>query len=540
MTKKSGDDSLQLKPSIKLHATGVIDGHAHHNSGATCPLPLLYGQFADQSFGILQNGAPVLPVLQRVFTVALTGGFISPLLYYYFVKKKKDGAQSGSREWCVWIVRLLYKAGSRIQKDSTPKLGNYLVDLNRETFAGIKTSIAFANKNFKKDRALGDITSMIISPTMDMELAHIAGYDGQTVYHEENDKLFFYHRKSGKQPEDEGEKVDLHHEIVENKVDKSRVLKFQKWKKQFDDTVIAIAKNPFYLLSMIFYDPRRYRYPSDMMFPESMEYGAWDEVFVNANSRNRVATDSKQGLWAGVKMYPSLGHKPLDELCEYLPEFYNRCNQDHIPILVHCSPGGMVTHDAKYYMEFDLEQGDLSEKRTIARQRQHDKILKITGKSASTADGHPEPGTGSISKLGISYDYFFKNYAHPEAWRPVLENFADLHINLAHFGSNEWLRGPITDWNGRSPSEWINSLVDLTAKYPNVYTDISCLDVSGRLIDSEGKKTDGTFRDTLITMLYWIITKPEYNHLKNKIIFGTDWYLTHLTNGKDSAEYGNY
>ncbi|NLP01610.1 MAG: hypothetical protein GX089_03875, partial [Fibrobacter sp.] len=34
--------------------------------------------------------------------------------------------------------------------------------------------------------------------------------------------------------------------------------------------------------------------------------------------------------------------------------------------------------------------------------------------------------------------------------------------------------------------------------------------------------------------------RDEYRHLRNKVIFGTDWYLTHLTRSDDGAEYGNY
>jgi hypothetical protein len=41
-------------------------------------------------------------------------------------------------------------------------------------------------------------------------------------------------------------------------------------------------------------------------------------------------------------------------------------------------------------------------------------------------------------------------------------------------------------------------------------------------------------------MLHWMRDKDEYKHLRNKVIFGTDWYLTHLTRADAGAEYGNY
>jgi predicted TIM-barrel fold metal-dependent hydrolase len=264
-----------------------------------------------------------------------------------------------------------------------------------------------------------------------------------------------------------------------------------------------------------------------------MDYGAWDEIF------NFIATDTKPGIWAGAKMYPPLGHKPLDELCEYLPDFYHRCEKDKIPILTHCSPGGMTTHEAGHYMAFDIENGELCRKRQIARQKQREKITRLTGKPASNALGYTKEWGEATDKFRrFPFDYFFKNYVHPEAWRPVLENFPDLHLCLAHFGGDEWRRGPISEWTNSAPSEWIKSIIDLTKKYKNVYTDISCFNLEDELVEDngEGKKV----RNTLNKMLHWMRDRDEYKHLRNKVIFGTDWYLTHLTRSDEGAEYGHY
>lgn len=493
------NDAVRLKKKKIIHASGIIDGHAHHNSGACCPIPLIYEQVEANTLG--------------AYPTTVYG--------------------TRTRECMGWFIANLggFRAGVRIQRLSTVEMGKLLVSLNKETFANIASSIDFAD-DFGVKKSEGQITTFMIIATMDMERAHIAGYDGQTIYHEEDGKLFYYERMSGEMAEQEGRKIDLSHEIVENKIDKSKALKLRKWRFQFDDTRNAAIDNPLRLLPLYFYDPRRFNRPAGTPFPESKDYGAWDEIF------NCIATETKPGIWAGVKMYTSLGHKPLDELCEYLPEFYKQCEKDRIPILTHCSPGGMITHEAEHYMTFDIENGEVCRKRQIARQKQREKVIHLTGKPASTAPGCPEEWGETTDKYRrFPLDYFYKHYVHPEAWRPVLENFPDLHLCLAHFGGDEWRCGPINEWNDGPPSDWIKSTIDLTKKYSNVYTDISCFNLD------EGLKDDGEGRkvwNTLNKMLYWMRDKDEYKHLRNKVIFGADWYLTHLTRTDDGAKYGNY
>ena len=96
----------------------------------------------------------------------------------------------------------------------------------------------------------------------------------------------------------------------------------------------------------------------------------------------------------------------------------------------------------------------------------------------------------------------------------------------------------MSEWSDSPPSEWIKSTIDLTKKYKNVYTDISCFNLDKEINDDheDGRKVRNTFNK----MLYWMRDRDEYRHLQNKVIFGTDWYLTHLTRDDDGAEYGNY
>lgn len=309
------NEAIRIKLKKIIHAHGIIDGHAHHNSGACCPLPLIYAQLEDGSFGMY------------------------PRTVLHF----------RSREWCEKTVGLKFKEGVNIQRLSTFEMGNLLAKINIHTFANIRHSMDFADE-FKTKPGGDQIATLMIVATMDMERAHIAGYDGQTIYHEEDGKLFYFERMWGNKPEREGNKRDLSHEIIVNKIYKTKVLKLKKWEIQCSETENAAINNPLHLLPLYFYDPRRFNRPTGTTFPESKQYGAWDEIF------NFIATESKPGIWVGAKMYPPLGHKPLDELCEYLPDFYHRCEKEQIPILTHCSPGGMTTHEAGHYLAFDFEK----------------------------------------------------------------------------------------------------------------------------------------------------------------------------------------
>ena len=495
----SANDAVRVIPKKIIHVSGIMDGHAHHNSGACCPLPLIYTQVADT----IAINPRRIPILQK-------------------------------REVLERLVSLAFKEGVNIQRQTTVKMGTTLAKMNKLTFADIDSSMDFA-VDFVVKKAGAQIATPIIIATMDMERAHIAGYEGQTIYHEENDRLYYYVRHHGASPEKEGSIVDLSHEITENEEDKSKVLKLKKWAIQIKETRMAARDNPLHLMPLYFYDPRRFNHPTGTNMPDTMEYGAWDKVF------DYIATESKPGIFAGIKMYPPLGHKPFDEFCEYLPEFYHQCSKDGIPILTHCSPSGMVTHEAEFYGEFDSTNEKLREKH---RSKQYEKLQKIATET-HTKVPIIKPGSdvyvgfdNTDSKERGEHDYFFKNYVHPEAWRPVLEYFPDLHLCLAHFGGNEWRRGPLSAWTDSPQSEWIKSIIDLTKTYDNVYTDISCFNLDNELFDDneEGKKVRHTFN----RVLYWIRDRDEYRHLRKKIIFGTDWYLTHLTRKDDSAKYGNY
>ena len=90
---------------------------------------------------------------------------------------------------------------------------------------------------------------------------------------------------------------------------------------------------------------------------------------------------------------------------------------------------------------------------------------------------------------------------HPAAWRKVLRQFPNLKLCLAHFGGDLFPSG--------IESDWVKEIVDLANEFPNVYTDVSCWKFS------ECKD-----------MFNKILSNKQYDHLKDRILFGTDWYMT--------------
>ncbi|NLG17697.1 MAG: amidohydrolase family protein [Fibrobacter sp.] len=500
----SPNDAVAGYPIPLIQGSCIIDGHMHINSGACAPLPLLY---VKKWIGLGQT--PLLKRRDVLETVLKTIGFGN---------------------------------GVDTQRLTTVQIGEKIAEINKRVYRGLINSFDFCDLDLTQEhlenKDLQVISPMIVAP-MDMEYAHIAGYGGITIYHGEKEELFFYRRSSGKYIA-QCEKYDDKRVSLAHEYDKQKGLKLHKWQIQCEQTINAAAKYPLQLFPLYFYDPRRWRFPSGKTMPESMEFGAWDEPFKS------VASAQRPGVFIGFKMYPPLGHKPFDELCEYLPDFYDRCETEHIPILTHCSPGGLFTHEASWYSEFDSYNEGMRFKGRVNQSRRLSALLFPKGRHVPPVKPVTETYVGfdkmiekyreylSDQEFNSRMDYFFKNYVHPEEWRKVLKYFPDLRLCLAHFGGDEWRRGRIEEWQTDGvQSEWIKSIIDLTKEYANVYTDISCFNLDDTL-----EHGDGTVQDSLRVVLEQLDDK-RYYHLRHKIIFGTDWYLTML-NVTKGGDYGNY
>jgi predicted TIM-barrel fold metal-dependent hydrolase len=419
---KTGERLIIVIPSSRC----IADSHAHIENGACVPLPLAWNR-------------PWVPDVERTMLDMLT--------------------------------KIAKPAAGKVQVKSTTEIGNRAA---KELDSAFGPESPIGKSDFYQNC---DLFSFAVILMMDMEYGWISGFDGLTIYQEDETPWYYYKRQNARDPKEKWQKAPLPGENQKT---------FACWKKQLDETAAALRKNPLRIIGMYHYDPRRWNFPKSQKYDELRIKGAWSHPF------NEIATSSGKGLFIGFKMYPPLGYKPLDPRLPYLHDlkkdadcFYARCEREGIPILAHCSPGGIYTHELKLYREYDSG---------VPQYR-----INPSSSSSKPADASYVSGDNQ----NIAMKYFWDNYVHPLEWRKVLQKFPKLRLCLAHFGGDEWKKGP--------ESDWITEIVALTKEYPNVYTDFACWDL-----------------DYAKESFAQILKNRRYSHLRDKILFGTDWYMTLL------------
>jgi len=265
---------------------------------------------------------------------------------------------------------------------------------------------------------------------------------------------------------------------------------YEQWERQQLYTECAVLKHPLKLLPMFHYDPRR-----------------WQTYGKNGNEYP-MSQVTGQGLYIGFKMYTAQGYKPLDPRLPIMEDFYIRCCKAQIPIMNHGTPGGASTYEKKEFINFfHLNDSEAERKRQ--------QLFRDANRDAE--------------------DYFDDEYVSPHAWEKMMNtevklydengnvrdemNFKNLRLCLAHFG------GPTEkglEWNKKT----IEMITTQGNPYPNLYTDIS------------SSFADEGFRKHFQE----IIADKANERLKDRVIFGTDWYMTFLYDpktltGKDLEQY---
>jgi hypothetical protein len=181
---------------------------------------------------------------------------------------------------------------------------------------------------------------------------------------------------------------------------------------------------------------------------------------------------------AGFKLYTALGYRPDDSKLPEMSKFYSRCEKDGIPVVCHCSPGGMTAHDYRIY--FDREKP------------------KVTASNSEKEK------------------YYYDEFVSPFAWKKVLEKYPNLRLCLAHFSGGEyWGRKGGKYWAGDAMTRadkdnWVACLLKILAskEYPNVYVDLSYF-----------------MFDEYVRMQFAEALAYDTEKIKRRIVFGTDWYM---------------
>jgi predicted TIM-barrel fold metal-dependent hydrolase len=160
----------------------------------------------------------------------------------------------------------------------------------------------------------------------------------------------------------------------------------------------------------------------------------------------------------GVKIYPNLGYPPDDPI---LLEIYAYCEKKKLPILAHCSPGGI--------RQVGLSQADA------------------------------------------------RKFTHPANYAGVLKQFPKLNFCLGHFsGAEEWERH-LTGGTPRTGPEasWLTVILEMmrSGEYPNLYADVAYT-----LFTEMPSYRPFTYFDFLKVLLV-------EQSVREHTLFGTDYYM---------------
>jgi hypothetical protein len=510
-----------------LRPTVMIDSHMHIQSGRCAPLRLVQ-QLTSVPLRRtnIDRAGKVGGYLMEFF------GIIVPIMWLWRAPFKKS------------TVRALSEQGAQ----STLECGDDFMKDRKKTI----------EEFFMKDNLYKGLSNLIVSSvvmTMDMEYAHVDGYYGLKIYNalyktkEDIDKMepcaywtpahgkweesIDYNMESGtygqkipffngtnsrdktqyKRTDVEGKptypvmydeefdgKFSKDGSIIgtyfDSKTNKTMQVKvnavpvelpkhetdtYEHWEKQLRDTELTVLKYPLKFLPMFHYDPRR-----------------WQTEGITGNDFP-LAQVMGAGLHLGFKMYTAQGYRPLDPRLPIMEDFYARCCENRIPIMNHGTPGGAASFEKKDFLNF--------------------RHFNDSPEDIKLQQGDPKA-------------YFNEHFVSPDAWEKVLNKKVTLNVNKPGFCRNDGsvdeektvsktvylneLRLCLAHFGGPTDlgMEWNKKLTGMIngGDYPNLYTDIS------------SSFANKEFRDSFKE----IITDKKNERLKERILFGTDWYMTFL------------
>ena len=172
-----------------------------------------------------------------------------------------------------------------------------------------------------------------------------------------------------------------------------------------------------------------------------------------------------------------MGYFPYDER---LKPIYNYCSENNLSVISHCSPSNSVNY-----------RGSKSDLKNLL--------------SHSI-----EPINWNLSIKELS-----STLTHPKNYKYVLEEFPDLKICLAHFGSDYYWNRYLT-YPGEEDN-WFVIIKQMIEDYPNLYTDISF-----------------TLNNRDFFPLLNVIL--ENQSIREKVLFGSDYYM--VSSNTDERRFG--
>lgn len=208
----------------------------------------------------------------------------------------------------------------------------------------------------------------------------------------------------------------------------------------------------------------------------------------------------------GIKLYTPNGYSPTD------PHFYEKsesfvhgkclyqwCMDNDVPIMAHNSDAGFATFTDRLEVFGDICTQDPGADCTYRLEYINKDFVEF-----------------QYNLFNGGFDKAVKERAHrlnhPCLWNKVLSQFPDLKICLAHFGGGS--------------EEWEDEIAKLILKYPNVYTDLSC--------QTDPKRIQ-TIHDK-----YFVEDTEDNKKIRNKIMYGSDYFLNMLQDISFNTYYQNF
>ena len=497
----------EWRPSV------VVDCHMHIESGNCAPLPFLWKQIADKSIGLVEAFQLKRESME---ILGIAGGSIANFVTRNPLLGEKVQTQGNDKPE--------YRKNSLLQTIPESRKSTYEI---ADGFVAKRMEDVYQDILLPSDLYQG-ITPVFfcIAMTMDMEYAHLDGYYGFKVYnviYEDDDPekkpTRYWTPLHGRWIKKSRGNVTYYvrddHPLPQLGMDEQTSGVFEKNK----DAIKSAG------LPGIYYNEKKapvrmsvQAVPFLLDDAETDRYEQWKtqlaetEFAMLANPlkllplfhydprRWQVASNppgnthpfeqvGESGLYLGFKMYTAQGYQPYDvDRLPIMSEFYARCATERIPVMNHCTPNGAPTFDRDQYIHFTHPMDS------------------------------PEFRSKKLDAGGNALKYFSDNFVSPKAWEKVLENHPTLRICLAHFGGG-------TDLG----LKWFDEIIKLMEDYSYVYADIS----SSMADPKHKERFKAHFKDC-----YEKEMKTSESTVRERILFGTDWYMT-LLDGVDYPEYFN-
>lgn len=318
-------------------------------------------------------------------------------------------------------------------------------------------------------------------------------------------------------------------------LDNEEVKMFTPWPRQFEQIVMASLRHPWQILPLFHFDPRRWSGPDTLAnyYPDGRGAGA-DTIDYYASKahklkpedmamdwRAEIVTESNPGIFLGMKMYPPLGYRPHDwDRIPGLHKYYSFCSENDVPIMTHCSPEGMFTHERPQFYSRDeiLSRGLDVQNLKAAYEKEQKGEWRRLGRIPIIGPIFPGDPDNDRFKQSWEEFYFSHTYVSPHAWEKVLKEFPTLRLCLAHFGADD---NGFSGWGKNKDKRheyspdiipWEDKIIEMIKKYDNCYVDISYFFVE--------QNTD-RLKDLLLN--------DDDNQIKDKILYGTDWYMIEMS-----------